>query len=132
MAYKFYRQHRYPMRAEQLRHTVRHFFLFSFLMVNFKVISNFNPLEGLIMEKIEKYMYILPLTRHIGCRICKIKFAHHFAKCKLEIGGKCTRTMRVMGVMGAPMSGRLKEGEMAPVLESSRAPRKVKNAVFWP
>ena len=100
-------------------------------MVNFKFISNSNPLEILIMEKLEKYLYISPSRRHIGYRICKRKFAHCFAKFKLEIGGQCTAAVRVMGIMAAPTSGWLREGEIALVLESSGVLRKVKNAIFW-
>ena len=62
------------------------------------------------MEKQEKYLYIWLSRRHIGRRIFKCKFAHHFAKFKMEIGGKCTVAVRVMGAMGAPMSGRLRQG----------------------
>ena len=83
------------------------------------------------MEKLEKYLYISTSRRHIGYKICKRKFDHHFSKCKLEIGGQCRATVCAMGAMRAPMSGRLREGEMAPVLESSGALRKVKNVVFW-
>ena len=101
-------------------------------MVIFKVISNSNMLKGLIMEKLEKYLYISPSRRHIGYKICKRKFAHRFSKCKLEIGGKCRAVVPAMGAMRAPMSGQIKEGEMAPVLESSRALRKVKNEAFLP
>ena len=79
-------------------------------MVNFKVILNSNPLKSLIMEKQEKYMYIWPSKRHIGCIIFKRKLSHHFAKFKLEIGGQCTVVVREMGAMGAPMSGRLRQG----------------------
>ena len=61
-----------------------------------------------------------------------VKFAHHFSKCKLEIGGQCRATVHAMGAMRASMLGRLKQGEMALVLESSGALRKVKNEVFWP
>ena len=39
-----------PMRAERLECTARQFFYF-FLVVNFKVFSNSDPLKGLIMEK---------------------------------------------------------------------------------
>ena len=84
------------------------------------------------MEKKEKYLYIWLSRRHIGCRICKIKISHRFAKCKLEIGGQCTTAVHAMGAMGAPMSGQLREGEIALVLESSGVLRKVKNVVFWP
>ena len=83
------------------------------------------------MEKQEKYLYIWPLRRHIGCIIFKRKCSHHFAKCKLEIGGQCTTVVCAMGAMGALMSGWLREGEMASVFESSAALRKVKNVVFW-
>ena len=38
-----------PVRAERLERTARNFYLFIFLMVNFKVFSNSNPLKGLIM-----------------------------------------------------------------------------------
>ena len=99
-------------------------------MVIFKVISNSNLLKRLIMEKLEKYLYISSSRRHIGCRICKRKFAHHFEKCKLDIGGQCTTKMHAMGSMGAPMSGRLREGEIALVLESYGVLRKVKMRFF--
>ena len=69
---KFYRQHRYL--AQVHRATI----FFSFLMVIFKVISNSNPLKGLIMEKLEKYLYISPSRRPMGCKIWKIKFATIF------------------------------------------------------
>ena len=82
------------------------------------------------MEKLEKHLYISLSRRHISYRICKRKISHHFVKFKLEIGGKCTTVMHAMGAMGALMSGRLREREMAPVLESSEALRKVKNEVF--
>ena len=49
----------------------------------------------------------------------------------MEIGGKCKAAVCAMGAMRAPMSGQLREGEMALVLERSRALRKVKNEVFW-
>ena len=49
----------------------------------------------------------------------------------MEIGGQCKAVVCEMVTMRALMSGRLREGEMAPVLESSGALRKVKNEVFW-
>ena len=101
-------------------------------MVNFNVILNSNPLKGLIMEKQEKYVYIWPLRRHIGYKICKRKFSHRFAKFKLEIGGQCTAAVCAMGAMGALMSGKIKQGQIALVIKSSGALRKVKNVVFWP
>lgn len=70
--------------------------------------------------------------RHIGYRIYKRKFSHCFAKCKLEIGEQCRTAVRAMGVMGVPMSGQLREGEIAPMLESFGALRKGENAIFWP
>ena len=129
---KNYWQHHYLVRAERLRCTTRQFLFFSFLMVIFKVISISNPLKGLIMEKLEKYLYISPSRRHIGCKLCKRKFSHRFSKCKLDIGGQCRVAMHAMDAMRAPMSGQLRQGEMAPVLESFGALRKVKNEVFWP
>ena len=55
-------------------------------------------------------MYIYPSRRHIGCIICKTKFSHCFAKFKMEIGGVYTVVVRAMGVMGALMSERLRQG----------------------
>ena len=75
-------------------------------------------------------MYISPSRRHIGYKICKRKFDHHFSKCKLDIGGHCREVVHAMGAMRAPMSGQLREGEIAPVLESSGELRKVKKVVF--
>ena len=83
------------------------------------------------MEKLAKYLYISPSRRHIGCKICKRKSFHHFSKCKLEIGGQCRVAVRAMGTMRTPMSGQIREREMASVLESSGRLRKVKNVVFW-
>ena len=51
-ACKSYKYHRYLVRAEQLRRTVRFIFILFFLMVIFKVISIFNLLKGLIVEKL--------------------------------------------------------------------------------
>ena len=124
--FKFYRQHRNPVQAKRLWRTARQIYIYNFLVV----ISNSNLLKGLIMEKLEKYLYILLLRRHIGYTICKRKFVLRFSKFKLEIGGQCRAIVCAMKTVRAPMSGQLREWEMAPVLESSGSLRKVKNAVF--
>ena len=62
------------------------------------------------MEKQEKYLYIWPLRKHIGCIICKSKFSHRFEKFKMEIREQCIVVVRAMGAMGARMSGRLRQG----------------------
>lgn len=55
--------------------------------VKFKLFYKNNPLKGLIMEKQGKYLYIWSSRRNIGCRICKTKFSHRFAKFKMEMVG---------------------------------------------